>query len=140
MGTPLPPNEPGLPCGHCWGVDKTFGDGPTPKVITLKFTGWKPGNYWVPAAEPFLLSPQLLQQTTSPCYYQLFTAGANFYFGWSGSNTYCEITGIGTGRDFFYNIIDSVCPRIVPNGIIAPTYYAAYDGQVEVSWNPEDLK
>ena len=35
MGTPLPLNEPGALCGNCWGPDKPFGPGPTPKFVKV---------------------------------------------------------------------------------------------------------
>lgn len=43
MGTTTDPNEPGLLCSTCWGLDKPFGSGPTPERVVVRVVGALPG-------------------------------------------------------------------------------------------------
>ncbi|GAI03414.1 unnamed protein product, partial [marine sediment metagenome] len=40
MGEPVGPEYTvGIPCPQCWGPGKPFGDVPTPKFVSITFTG-----------------------------------------------------------------------------------------------------
>ncbi|GAI03417.1 unnamed protein product [marine sediment metagenome] len=60
MGEPVGPEYTvGIPCPQCWGPGKPFGDVPTPKFVSITFTGlvgiWAPANHkWIGQQDPLM--------------------------------------------------------------------------------------
>ncbi len=68
MGTPAPIFSDGLDCGFCWGIGKTFGDGTTPKYITLDIVGNIKSDIWLPIhGDPVNGRFTLEQRDLAPC-------------------------------------------------------------------------
>jgi len=140
MGTPLPPNEPGEDCTVCWGTDKTFGPGHTPKYLWLRITELTPGAFWNPALEAELLLPHLLVQTEAPCGYGLMTPNISYSWGFAYGRTYVLVADISTGRSFLSNNPDDECATSVRDWWTEGSQVAAYGGLGTISWNPEYLE
>ena len=127
MGTPLPVENPGVPCSSCWGSGNPFGSGDTPKYVLLDFSGLKPGSLWVPAADEIVLRQQKLTQTVNPCAW-LFT-GPVFSVGLVVDSF--GVTQI-SGGFFGFNLVFSggvvqPCQLVVPNGFTGPDGVFYYD-------------
>ena len=134
MGTPLPPNEPGEDCTRCWGPAQPFGTGPTPKVLTLKFTGLQQGEFWVPEAEQSLLAPHSCIQTFFPCQWDEFAPSWFARVAFGDVATRISLTYTPTNRRAFDVIVPPRCTRSELNGITTfPTFFA-FGGQVDITW------
>jgi len=139
MGTPLPPNEPGNPCTVCWGVGKSFGDGPTPKVIELRLTSLLPGEYADEADFDNLLVTHWLEQTGLPCVYNIIDGMLSWSVNWNPTNTYISVYNFGTLRTVFHNLTVEKCLLDLPNQNTGPDDNIAWNGFANITWNPEDL-
>lgn len=139
MGTPLPPNLPANPCGTCFGLGKTFGDAPTPRVLILQFSGFTPDQAWDPATEQILLTPQYLIQQTDPCTYQINAGGILFFFQWRTLTTLCSIEQTPGVIEYFRGDVSDLCELLVQNELLTGINVATIGGVVTVGWNPEDL-
>lgn len=71
MGTPLPKIEPGADCTQCWGAGKPFGDGPTPKYITVLIAGVVKGPLWVSTDPELPNGSYFCKQQLSPCLWKI---------------------------------------------------------------------
>ena len=140
MGTPLPPNEPGDDCTRCWGPIKTFGPGPTPKILQLRFTNLEPGQFWVPAAEQSLLAPHYCIQTIFPCQWDQHapTWFARVAYGDVATRILLEYRP--TNRVAFDAIVPPTCTLSELNRLTAFPAVFAFNGKVEITWDLEGLE
>lgn len=139
MGTRLPPNEAGNPCGICWGAGKEFGEGPTPTVITAQLYSLQPGEFWNPAHELLLLTPHLLIQGGQPCFWAVQDEFFTWQLQYFNFTTWVRIFLTIGVKQVFRDAIDPACQVSLPNGLAAAANNFAYDGHLLFSWNPEDL-
>ena len=139
MGTPLPPNEPGDDCTRCFGIGKKFGDGPTPKFITLTITELTPGDNWNPDLENEILIPHILEQTVYPCFYTLQTPNMNYSWGFAGTYTYVFVEDRETASSYLSRTDYTRCLKELRDEYTSPTMVGAYGGLGVIDWNPEDL-
>ena len=139
MGTPLLPNEPGEKCDRCWGVDQPFDGADTPKFIWLTFTGFTPGEFWVPDHEIVLLNPQLLVQTDRACKYELHNSGVDFVVYFYAAETWCEISHTHNIQLYFEDWHPPKCSLELQNMQTGWAGTAAYGGEVKLSWSMEGL-
>lgn len=139
MGTPLPPNEPGNDCTRCWGPTKTFGLGPTPSVLQLRFTNLQPGQFWVPAAEQSLLAPHYCIQTIFPCQWDENFPPWFTRVAYGAVATQIFLRYQPTNRFAFQTIIAPQCTLSELNEIKAFPAVFAFDGQVDITWDLEGL-
>jgi len=139
MGTPLPENEPGLLCGHCWGAGKAFGDGRTPKYITLTLSDLIPAAGWEPQQDPLLLAPQILSQAGTGCNYRLQTQTLLFMYQFSWDRTYCEVASLLTSVLYFLQLHGPMCALSLDGMGSLPSIQGAVGGKATITWNPDDL-
>jgi len=139
MGTPLEPNEPGASCGNCWGIGKDFGDEPTPQVIQLRLTSLLPGDYWDEEFEQFLLTTHYLEQTASPCHYQIESSGFRFVVIFLSSQTVVQVVHLPTARQVFDNTIAPKCALDIANNLTTGVGVIMYNGFANVTWDKEGL-
>ncbi len=140
MGTPLPPNEAGDDCVVCWGPGETFGDGPTPRVITAIFSGFTAGDGFNPADEQVLLAPQLLLQQLNPCAYAIQVGPILFFWRWSPTTALASVENTVVPIEYFRGDITEHCPLTIFNELPSFPSQGAIGGTFFVTWNPEDLE
>ena len=139
MGTPLPPNEPAVPCPTCWGPGKPFGDSVTPHAVSLTFTGLKPAEFWIPAAEQSILIPHLCVNTGSPCQWHLFFGNYAIALVWGPAGTILSFTNTATSRFLFLHQALDACLHGYPNDLVEPVGRQAFGGSVSITWSLEGL-
>jgi len=132
MGTPLPPNPPGVPCLFCFGVGKTFGVAPTPKYVTITLTGLNPGEFFDPTDGATLLTPRLLIQTIDPCAYNIDDGVFAWDLIWTNTVTALIVQDIATGFRAFETVIGDVCLISIENQLEVPGGNYAFDGDATV--------
>ena len=139
MGTPLPPNEPGIPCVTCFGAGKPFGAAVTPKYITLSLVGLKQGQNWDPTLESKLLSPPLLTQTIIPCSFAADDGDFQWFVLWRAIGNLIWVTHIATNTDAFINFGSAACLLKYPDDNAAAAGTFAYGATANITWNTEGL-
>lgn len=136
MGTPLPPNEPGIVCTRCSGPGKPFHGIPTPKYLIVQLANLEPGEFWDPAREWELYSPFYVPQVGTGCNWQLFTND------WDVTLQFTDILDILTindrvqAKDVFDAFVPPICTLDWINEIIVPTNKYSFGGTAKVSWIP----
>lgn len=139
MGTPVNPNDPGVLCAACWGPGQTYGDSPTPKYVRMTFSGYHPGDLWLPAYESHLLTPHILIQQLDPCQWAIQDALFNWFVSMAGVHPVASIiTRAALGAAFIDNVGIN-CKFAYSNDLIDAPGNVCFDGGVLVDWNPEDL-
>jgi len=139
MGTPLPPNEPGVTCSLCWGLDEAFGDSPTPRVMQVQYSGIQPGQYWDADDEQWILTPHYLLQTANPCFWTEGVAGWVHYLEYNAVSDLLQLRkAIPFGLYFNANIAAG-CHLTIYSDLTSWSGVAGYGGQAEISYNTEGL-
>lgn len=139
MGTPLPPNEPANFCPVCWGVGKTFGLPPTPKVIRVKLSGLQPGEFAHQADFDNLNAEHLLEQTLVPCLYNIIDRQMSWSVNWNPANTTIGVFNFLTVRGAFNSSINTKCLLEMDNQIPGFLGSIAFDGSAVITWDLEGL-
>ncbi|KKM85973.1 hypothetical protein LCGC14_1283630 [marine sediment metagenome] len=140
MGTPLPPNEPGVLCTRCWGPGKPFGPGPTPLVVRLSFLGLQRGEFWIDADEQSLLAPHSLIQTGFPCSWQELTGTWLTVLAYGDVSESITLRHVPELRFAFISLTAPQCTLGQPNQIISPVGDYAFNGTVQITWDLEGLE
>lgn len=135
MGTPLPANHPGDPCSFCWGLNETFGNGPTPRFITMTFSGYTPASQFDPNDEQRLLAPQLLIQQPNPCTYALQNGPILFFWRWGQTTALASIENTVVPIEYFRGDILEHCPTVIGNELTLIGNPGALGGIVTVAWS-----
>lgn len=135
MGTPLPPNEPGDPCGTCWGIGKAFGDGDTPKFIKMKFSDFLPGEFWTQELDDFLKLEHLMIQDVPACTWFVIDQGIVWALSWNLPAATILIQQIVPLRPAFEVLVGIQCQLEYSNQIVAPAGVICYDGKVTIDWD-----
>lgn len=135
MGTPLPPNEPGNNCPNCWGPAKPFGDGNTPKVLTVQLFDLAQGINWIPALQKLLLTPHLLIQGPLPCNYGVEDAEFAWSWVWTPTRTAAEVLHLETDSRAFLASVGTLCSTAFDNDNIQPIGNYAFNGSIETTWS-----
>lgn len=140
MGTPLPPNEVGETCLTCFGPGQKWDGEATPKFLYAKLYGWSPGLSYDAKFEQILLTPQILQQTGSPCEFALAIDDLtfNFFFGPVVSSAF--IFAAPFLNPYFYGESSIPCELVIASELVESDGAGTFGGWFAVSWNPEDLK
>jgi len=87
MGDPVGDNyTPGNPCNRCWGPGKAFGDVPTPKYVSIIFSGltgiWAPANHkWIGQQDPLNACLWDFEDATFLGTYYFYDGGTGVYLG-----------------------------------------------------------
>lgn len=139
MGTPLPPNDAGDNCFVCWGVDKAFGNTPTPRIITVKLSGLLPGDFWLQDDEQLLLTPHSLIQGPGPCRFQVSDAKFSWALVYLFDRTIFSILRFLDTKSVFGHESTQQCLTSIPNDQITPTNFIAYKGTASISWSVKGL-
>ncbi len=117
MGTPLPPNVPGVNCTSCFNPGKPFAGFTTPKFITCTWTDFQPGAAFDPDLEALLRSPHLLEQRPNPCFYGFLDGVFDWAFEWFLGSTNAFVHPVGPGGFGFEKQGEPPCSLILPNGL-----------------------
>lgn len=138
MGTRLPPNTPGDPCGQCWGSGLPFGDGATPRFISASITGFTFPDYHSGNAA-FLSQPhQLIQSPTAPCYfhelYQLYTLTLIFH----DLGSFMQLIRFPS-QQLWRAETTHRCVTSIPGLVFPLTANPLQGGQASLSWSLEGL-
>lgn len=139
MGTPLPPNQIGDDCVLCWGFEKPFGNGNTPRIIQLRLTDLSPGQFWDPADEQLLLTPHFLQQHPVPCTYTIDDGRFLWEWVWGVGTTQIDVVRKDDFKSVFAYGSRFECDLFLPNWHQAPVGVVAYYGWALVTWSLEGL-
>jgi len=139
MGTPLPPNEDGDNCTVCWGTDKPFGDGATPRTIEVTFRDLLPGEFWDPTKEQSLLAPHLLVQTASPCTWTIESSDWLVSLSFSATEVDLSLRILPSGSFAFRQRLAAPCLHRYFNSFNNPAGLVAYSGFADLTWNLEGL-
>lgn len=140
MGTPLTPNEPGNTCSICWGVGKTFGNGPTPTVVELRLTSLLPGEFWDQASEQNLLTTHWLEQQVNPCRFEITDGNFLWFVEWGPSATLVAVRNTVSLRFVFVATVPAICEVDMPSDIVDPVGSIAWNGFANITWDVEGLE
>lgn len=135
MGTPLTANEPGANCPSCWGLGLTFGDTPTPRVITVALTGFQPGTLFTKTLEQLLLVPHLLEQTDQPCRYQINDGTFFWELNYNFFGTALDVRRISDSADAFFADVPDLCALTLENEVRFPINRIIMLGDAAISWS-----
>jgi len=133
VGTPLPENEPGNPCGVCFGVGKAF-PLPTPKYVQLDFSGVKPGQNFNGLQGGLPNGSHILKQYT-PCSWTLFTANESYFLMWSINRSTVSSQDRSTQFTFQTVFLPALCMVEFDNAFTVWNGSAAFGGTCKVIWN-----
>lgn len=139
MGTPLPENEPGELCPSCWGVNKPFGPGPSPKVIQLRLLDLEAGALATEATNALILQPRLLEQTNAPCTYEIEASGFLYRLNFSLQFTTLVVERISDGKRAFLDDFPPACQTSFPNALDDGDDHIAFNGRALIQWSREGL-
>lgn len=139
MGTPLPPNEPGVACPLCFGPGQPFGDQVTPHVIKVQLTSQLPGEFYTEEAEQLLATTHYLECIGTECRYDIDAGGFHWYVHWLVGGTWVGVHQIATGYDVFSNRFAPECAVDIENKNINPAHGVMYGGFMNITWDQEGL-
>lgn len=139
MGTPLPRDPPGTHCPACWGAGKPFFGEVTPRIMTMTFSGFTPGDFWNPADEDLLLAPHDLFQEPTPCLWFTTDAVFRWWVQWSFPFANARIQRLSDFAMAFLIFNATLCLQTYPSGLAAPANNVCYGGSVDLTWKVEDL-
>lgn len=137
MGTPAPPNEPGVLCNRCFGLDRTFPE-PTPKYIDLTISGVMPGQVFNGLAGGLPNGKFRLQQQL-PCSWRLVTTDQIFFVLWTISRTVVTVQDSSTLFPFQTPFFTGLCQLQVSNTFQVWNSNSAFGGIAKITWPTEGL-
>ena len=139
MGTPLPPNEPGLLCPLCWGPAKLFGDGPSPLVIQVRLTRFLPGDSFEDPQEQLLLQTHWLEQLAGPCSWRIDDGIFVWFAEFTSFETVVDVRRKLDNKPAFVGAFTDVCATDLPNTLLQPIGNVAFGGFANINWDLEGL-
>jgi len=140
MGTPLPPNKPGVVCSNVFGVGKPFGTQVQPRYVQMLFSGYSPGSNWNQSNESALMMEQTLIQLTNPCQYELIIGNLQFFFWWLAGSTLASILDTAAGAWYFQGDESYPGALIINNELSPVGGNGAYGGYVQLDWDRKGLE
>jgi len=139
MGTPLPPNESGDIGNLCWGTNKPFGPGPTPRFIKLRLTRLLQGEFGNDAVEQNMLMTHLLEQQLDPLRFEIQDGRFLWFVEWAPSATLISVRDLISLRFSFVVVAPELCAVDLPSDIIQPDGNIMWGGFANVTWDREGL-
>lgn len=135
MGTPLPPNEPGLDCLVCWGIGKTFGIGNTPKYIRVHLLDLLPGEFASEIDIQTLLTPHFLTQTLAACQWTIRLDGFTWTLSLSAFQSVLIVLNTATDHRIFQARPATLCTLDFVNEQTVPAGFITYGGTAQITWD-----
>jgi len=124
----ISPPPAGVLCSVCWGLDKPFGSGPTPSVVTVVFSGIEMGDKWEPAdGKPPSNQYQLAQ--TLPCTFTFSNADFDIELVYDSSST--TLTYDAPGFPIFNGQESGSCHLELENDLLFEDNHF-FGGQAEI--------
>ena len=139
MGTPLLPNDIGEDCEICWGPDKIFGDGPTPKFIWLEFSDYTVGPGWNVGCDIAAAIPHLLQQGEWPCIFSLSAGNYFFRWRWLETSTNVIIQQIDPARTLISMSVNEIGAVTIVDDTPSNPADAYLFGTAKIHWSSSGL-
>ena len=134
MGTPLPPTKDGDPCTTCWGPAKPFGDVPTPAIAQVRLTAFLPGVFATAANQQQLLVTHWLEQTPSPCIWEITASGFLWRLVYSAQFTNLLVERVSDGKRAFVDDLPPSCELDITNALIVPDDNVAFSGFANITF------
>ena len=139
MGTPLPPvvQGQGIECVNCPEPGGDFPNGLTPLKVQMAFTGFSDGALWDEAYRAELNAGVLAVQGVIVCSWVGFSTNFVWFFRWEPGLATISIHK-STGTPYFAFAVSVGVPCLVEyaNEIVLPGGVVAYDGQMNLTWEP----
>ena len=137
LGTPLPPNEPGSICENCWGPDKPFGPGPSPKYVKVNIRDVQVFSPYEGDAIDIPNGTWFLRQTVDPCIWK-FESG-NVVCLWETHFAYSHVFFQSNTHVLFSTFYMPICQRFFVNDYFFPDEPSPLGGWAMVTWDMTGL-
>jgi len=138
MGTPLPPNEPGIACPLCFGAGGPLGPVP-PKFVWLNFRDVKPGPDPLGVRQGIIPSGSWYLKCTDSCLYELNLPLWHITLLWGASSTLVRWRDASNALLFNTIFPSATCARFVYSAVQYSPTVVAYGGSCQITWSKEGL-
>ena len=134
MGTPLPPNEPGVHCPTCWGRGKPFGDKKTPSIIIVELLDYEEGDKFTAELGNELELPHELFQSAIPCNWESVDTILKWQLGFTLSDTILLIANPAMTEISFASAPNPICAVTSLNLVTDLPDSIIFSGKMNLTW------